>query len=152
MKIYTMLYNDELYAFTTRKDIRDTFKKQRSKDFIYGKIDYPGTEQEFIKEYDVSYKSELIIDILSNLEDTVDINMAMTIDESDTILKITDDISFSCKYIENNIDKFDFKKSKYRKSIEYLSTLDSDRTAYCEYTKMDTISIFIYKYGHMLRK
>ena len=81
MKIYTMLYNDELYAFTTRKDIRDTFKKQRSKDFIYGKIDYPGTEQEFIKEYDVSYKSELIIDILSNLERVGDHahNLAMVV-------------------------------------------------------------------------
>src|SRR5574343_643256 len=141
MKIYTMLYNDELYAFTTRKDVRDIFRKQRSKDFIYGKIDYPGTEQDFIREYDISYKSELIIDILSNFEDTVDINMAMTIDESDTILKITNDISFSSKYIENNIDKFNFKKTKYRKSIEYLSTLDSGRTSYCEYIKIDTISI-----------
>ena len=112
--------NDKLrlYAYTTEKDIKDAFLKQRRKDsFIVKKIKMDDIEYSvFANQYQLKKLSEYPVEISFDQH----IMMYMTDDEMNTISWMFDEIEHSMDMIKREFMKLPLK-NKYRKAIEYFS-------------------------------
>ena len=107
-----------LYAYTTEKDIKDAFLKQRCKDsFIVKKIKMDDIEYSvFANQYQLKKLSEYPVEISFDQH----IMMYMTDDEMNTISWMFDGIEHEMDEIKREFMKLPLK-NKYKKAIKYFT-------------------------------
>lgn len=165
-----------LYAWTTKKRIRDEFIKNRSKCFIYSKADIP---DDMFHKFEIDYKeSKLIYRVFNHYDDInkriTEVACLCTIDESVVIEESSEEILGEIVYKYTNSDP-SILKDEFKNSLDIIlytlyrglyNSEDDDEEEFVEYNRsfgltpmgnkmdlsIDELNLFISIFGKFFKK
>ena len=125
MKVFMYYLDGELYAFTTNKDLRDKFEKERSMHVLHKKE--KKMDRVELGEFMNAYKNKMLVNSPYETVHNVIVNLVVTYEEDEKFSDHIDKLYTLSEGLERRITNFKFNEKTEKKLKEMVRIADRDR-------------------------
>lgn len=146
MKVFMYYLDGELYAFTTNKDLRDKFEKERSMQVLHKKE--KKMDRVELGEFMNAYKNKMLVSSPYETVHNVIVNLVVTYEEDEKFSNHIDKLYTLSDGLERRIANFKFNEKTEKKLKEMIRIADRDRDS----LNIDCFELFFQLFKHTFLK